>query len=186
MFLKKIKSKTGFSLIEIMVSTFMLVMIAAAFTLNYNSSNKRFKLVMEGHNVVSKIRAIQNDALASEIEIDNLGIYFETGSDEFIIFIDANGNDRYATSEKEETIKLEDGIEIESIRYVNQLDIEKHSASDLHIVFSGIESRANIASYSGGPNYVAEIDDYAILELKDGTSSKFIKLTTFGLIDLDN
>lgn len=124
---------TGFTLVELIVSIFIIVSLTALFTANYHSTNKRSQLNMAKQKLASDIRLAQNYSLGSKT-YDGVntpkggwGAHFALADPtHYIIFADKNapdGNQAYDAGEAIETKTLPFGVTINSLTPADTVDI---------------------------------------------------------------
>ena len=99
--------KSGFTLIELIVSIGIIAMVTGIFLANYSSANRRTDLTMTSQKMVTDIHMAQNYALglaryglsgSTNVPIGGWGIHFDLqnyGNNKYIIFADDNGNTVY-------------------------------------------------------------------------------------------
>ncbi len=84
----------GLTLIELVVSLFIISFVTAIFVTNYRTSNKRTDLVMTSQVIVSDIHRAQNNSLGlvkygGEIPAGGWGINFDlTNKNRYVVFAD--------------------------------------------------------------------------------------------------
>lgn len=104
------KGRPAFSLSELIVSLFIIVIITALFLTNYRDAEKRSDLTLSAQNLVSDIHLAQSYALglseyAGDVPVGGWGVHFDSATssaDRYIIFADTNGNQRYDAGEEDE------------------------------------------------------------------------------------
>lgn len=122
--------KTGFSLIELIVSIGIISMVTGLFLANYSSANRRTDLTMTAQKLVADIRLAQNYALglarygasgSTNVPMGGWGINFSKSREgQYIIFADDNGDTLYSLSEDDlskgaQITKLPTNVIIDSI-----------------------------------------------------------------------
>ncbi len=132
--------RSGFTLIELIVSISVIVMITAIFLANYRTATKNSDLRMTAQRVVSDIRLAQNYALGLASygpagmrtpPTGGWGIVFDLaslGNQQYIIFADDNGNQVFNGGEGEVAYgavvtKLPNNTIIDSISIGHRVDI---------------------------------------------------------------
>jgi prepilin-type N-terminal cleavage/methylation domain-containing protein len=103
--------KSGFTLIELIVSVAIMVMVTGIFLANYNSANRRTDLTMTAQKMVTDIRLAQNYALglaryggsgSLNVPFGGWGVHFDLqtyGTNKYVVFADDNGNKVYDSGE---------------------------------------------------------------------------------------
>ncbi len=180
-FLKYKKNNLGFTLVELLVSIFIIAIISGIFLANYNFAEKSSGLSMAAQKLVSDIRQAQNFALGLKEFKSNKpkggwGVYFRKNDNKYIIFADVNENGLYDTSELFKEIYFSRNLRI--------VDFDPHNGSvnDAQIVFIPPDPDIEI-NYSVGFN-----DEITIIlsTLESGsTNSIGVLLNIFGLIDVE-
>ncbi|MDD4271923.1 MAG: hypothetical protein PHF50_03930 [Patescibacteria group bacterium] len=175
---KQAKNLSGFTLIELTVSIFIVVMMSGLFMVNYHDTNKRSELGVIKQKLASDIRLAQNYSLGSKT-YDGVttpgggwGVHFDlTDPTRYIIFADKNapnGDQAYDASEAVETKTLPAGITIDSLSPADTVDI----------VFFPPDP---ITYINGLSNAAAEI----VLKENINNSTAQVSVNFFGLIDTD-
>jgi Tfp pilus assembly protein FimT len=125
------RSKSGFTLVEMIVITGIIVLLATLALANYRQGEKQYLLQTCKQGVISSLRQGQNMALSSlefegEVPAGGYGLYFSQNSDNFFLFADKNDDKFYnGLGEKVEEINLPQNIIIFNL-----------NPSPLHIVFT--------------------------------------------------
>jgi len=164
------KKLAGFTVMELMVSTFIITLISGIFLANYHSTNKRSELILVAQKLVSNIRLMQVNSLgavelANEVPEGGWGVHFNQGYSNYIIFADIDGDYIYDGNEEYKTISLPGNIIINSIDIGNSADIV--FAPPDPITYINTDPVTNVR-----------------IELTDGESSKTIEVNFLGLIDM--
>src|SRR3989338_367144 len=112
----------GFTLIELMVVTSIIVLLTALAFPNYRGGSQRLALQRSAHQLAQDLRRAEELALSSQQfggEVPKgYGIYFNRNqSNQYILFADLGDGDRQYTdsSEKVETITLEGKVVISAL-----------------------------------------------------------------------
>lgn len=158
----------GFSLPEVIVSLFIIVMITAIFLANYKGAEKRSDLTLSAQNLVSDIHLAQSYALglaeyAGDVPTGGWGLHFDTSassSDHYLIFADINGNQRYDVGEEDansggRTTYLSRNIRLSSFTHVTSpLDITFLPPDPITTIYgaSGTSTVADIVLIENGQN----------------------------------
>ena len=169
------KRRNGFTLIEMSVVLFILTFIAAIVFANYREGERQFALQRSAHKLAQDIRSVQAMAVASR-EIEGLfpkgyGIYFEeTGSNEYILFADVDGNGLYDEGDEEiKRLKLEQKV----------VFVEIFPGSPLTIVFQPPDPSVLISSGDG-----ISTSSSIFLNYQNG-AGKTINVNKAGLIEIE-
>lgn len=132
---KEDKKQQGFSLIEMLVVIFIVVLISATLIVNWRKNEKQYLLQRVAQNIVQDIRKMQDMALNGtkyENQIPySYGIFFDKNKKKsYQLFGDLNNppNNTYQPSDMEigAEVSIESGIEIDSL---------SSGAQNLNIVF---------------------------------------------------
>ncbi|PKM87092.1 hypothetical protein CVU83_03410 [Candidatus Falkowbacteria bacterium HGW-Falkowbacteria-2] len=125
---KKYAHKSGYTLLELIVSMSIITLLTGLFLANYHSSNRRTDVIMTAQTMVSDFRYAQANALGlikydGEVPAGGWGIFVTSDPQEYrkyIIFADENDDELYQDTESMtvlggRTIELSPNINIESI-----------------------------------------------------------------------
>jgi len=176
-------SSSGFTLVEMLVSVFIIAVITGIFLSNYHATNKRSLLINAVQDVAGNIKLAQSYSLGYKEyspgeSPGRWGVYFATTTpNSYILFIDRNlPSSYYDVGEEVMTIDLPEGISIDSISGSSVGDTENVS-----LVFWPPSGRTSI-DCSSSPDY-----DIAI-RFKESTSGtiKTILVNFLGLVDVIN
>lgn len=132
--------KSGFTLIELIVSVSVIALVTGTFLVNYNSTNRRSDLTMTAQKMVADIRMAQNYALglarygltgSLNVPSGGWGIHIDLqnyGNNRYLLFADDNGNHIFDASEAElsygaQITSLPSDIIIESVTSGTKADI---------------------------------------------------------------
>jgi Tfp pilus assembly protein FimT len=115
----KIKNSfAGFTLVEIMVSTFIMVMVLGLFLANYREINSQSKLINAAYQIAGDIRLAQSYSMGSVQlgtgvpPVGGWGIHFWANgtASSYRIFADNNSNQKYDSGEEIRIIQLPSNI----------------------------------------------------------------------------
>jgi len=100
----------GFTLLEIIVVTSIIIILSTVFILNYRTGEKQFALRRSAHQLAQAIRDVEEKAMSSqEFEDGSLdpvfpkggyGIQIEEGSGSYVMFADCDGDYEYDSEEE--------------------------------------------------------------------------------------
>lgn len=130
---KGTRNGAGFTLIEIMVTIFIIAMVSSIMVVNWRKNEKRYQLQMAVQGIIQNIRKAQDMALTgkkigSEDVPPSYGVYFDKqDADNYIIFGDKNGNNTYQPA---------DDISIDNISIESGVEISLPMGPNLNITFS--------------------------------------------------
>ncbi len=207
MFLKDIKNKKGFTMIELMTSISIMVVISTIVMVNFNSIGEKGKLKMTAQKIASDIKKTQGYALDYKVDSAGRGawgiafsrrqipMFWKYYNDRYHIFYDENGDGRFDISEIRETIFFDDDIRISNIgthfysfwplpgsnNYVDPADY-------IGVLFTPPDPRINICEWSlkfmPCPLF---LEDTARITISDGEGNEeHINVNAFGLVEVEN
>ena len=167
-------NKSGFTLIELIVSIAIIGFVTTIGVVNYRSANKSSVLQLEAYKAATDIRRAQNMALGA-IEFnfnpsarvpDAWGVYFDSASaDSYIIFADQDNNQIYNSG---------DGI-FATVNLKNNIVLD--ITGSVNVAFVPPDPTTYLNGLSGGE---------AGINLKDQAGNKYeIKVNVLGLIDVN-
>lgn len=159
----KFKNCSGFTLIEILASMFIIIMLTTLLLVNYHSTNKRSKLINAAQQVASDIRLAQSYTLGSKkfggsVPAGGWGIRFVQPN--FVQFFADTQPGAITNLLYYKNFTLPEGISLKS--------------NDVSIVFEPPDPTVYI---EGGASNV-------IIELTDGETDKSIEVNSLGLVDV--
>jgi prepilin-type N-terminal cleavage/methylation domain-containing protein len=172
---KRIVKNKGFTLMEVVVTLFIVVLMYGIIFINHRQSGQVLALQRSANKLAQDIRRVEQYAMAAtpnSVCMGNLnykygsGIYFDTGQpDQYILFADCDYTDIGYDSSIDspiETINLEKGITITSL-----------SGSPLTITFSPPDPKVTI-------NHAPP----AFIKLEAAGRTKTISVNEVGLIEI--
>jgi len=121
---KKIRSQGGFSLMEMVVSVFIIALMSGIFLANYRFGSSGTALKNTAEKMASDIRLAQNYCLGARdfngsSASGGWGVYVSKGTNTYIIFADQNQSGDRQTSEDYRAVSLPSDIEISNIAGVS-------------------------------------------------------------------
>ena len=131
---KKYLTQAGFTIMELIVSIFIIALISGILVVNYRGASQRSNLINVVQKAISDVKLAESYSLGSK-EYDGAmpaggwGIIFSLASpDSYIIFADENNNQQYDIGEADsakggKTIILPSGVSLDSINLGNRVDI---------------------------------------------------------------
>ena len=188
---KRVRSNlTGFTIIEILLVMFLIMIFTGMTLVNYKSGGKLFALQRSASKMSQDIRIAGQKALSSTkcVETgnnteDSYGAYFEKKSatidgKKYIIYVDANDSGEYENEIVDKTVG--DDIFLEKNVYISEIKIDGFSVDYVSINFQAPEPTVNII----GGNPVVSGDKVEITIAQEGETKTFIvKANTAGLIE---
>jgi type II secretory pathway pseudopilin PulG len=180
------KNLTGFTLIELIASIFIIMAMTSIFLVNYHGTNQRSQLNVEKQKLVSNIRLAQNYGLGSKTyngvktPSGGWGVHFDIADpSHYIIFADVDGDYTYNNNGNDmakETKALPAGVSINSL--TTTIGAIQQSVDKIDVIF-----------YPPDPvTYVnASASTKASIVLKENinNSTATVSVNSFGLIDTD-
>lgn len=169
----------GFTLVELLVVTSIIILLSAIILPNYRGIERQFALQRSAHKLAQDIRRAGEMAMSTKEFQGKVpagyGIYLKQGERDYLLYADTNppkGNEKYDGGDgKIETINLEKGVYIKNI-----------SPSSLSINFKPPIPTVKIKTGAGQDSASAVIT----LSLEsDSTKTKIIKVNSAGLIDVE-
>jgi len=127
---QKIKER-GFTLVEVLVSAFIIAILSTIMLINYRQSNRQYALLRSANKLAQDIRRAQQMAMgaqecpqkceggnpcpcAGQIPL-GYGIYLNAGGTNYLLYADRDGSENYSGGDTDiETIPLESGVSIQS------------------------------------------------------------------------
>ncbi len=94
------KNKKGFTLIEVLVASIIMVLLASMMLFNVRGGEKQLTLQRSAHKIAQDIRRVQEMAMSAKefngsVPLGGFGLYFDKiqlGPTNYLIFADLNGN----------------------------------------------------------------------------------------------
>ena len=183
--------KSGFTLIELIVSMTIITMITAIFLVNYKATTQRSDLRLTAQRVVSDIRLVQNYALGlmsygpnnlKKAPAGGWGIVFDAGSGEYSTFADVTPNRLLDLGEDDEAYgaihnQLPDNFIVDSIK-VKQAGGTIITAPKASIAFLPPDPKVFINAYE--ENQEVEV----VLKDKISGEIKTIRINFLGLAEV--
>lgn len=109
------KNSAGFTLVEILVVSFIIGLIAVTLIVSLRESNKESNLRFAAQNLVSVLKQAQTHTssgktIGGDVPAGGYGVYVQA-TDSYILFADKNDNGNYNSGEEVEIINLPEAIE---------------------------------------------------------------------------
>ena len=135
----------GFTLIELVVVTGIIVLLTALILPNYRAGDQQLSLQRATHKLAQDLRRTQEMAMSAQFSVatggevprGGYGIYFQepAGPKEYLLFGDADNDHQYGSGDYSvENIEIKEGIIISAI------ETDKGSESNLFIAFTLVDS----------------------------------------------
>ena len=115
------QNKSGYTLVETLVSVSIIAIISSIYIMGYKSYNQQGGVRLAGHVLASEIRIAQNSALSQREFNGNppaggWGVFFDLSKPtQYIIFADLNEDGAYDDGEAEKTGFLANGVKINAL-----------------------------------------------------------------------
>lgn len=178
--------KSGFTLIELIVSVAVIALVTGIFLANYNSTNRRTDLTMTAQELVADIRMAQNYSLglaryglsgSTNVPLGGWGVHFDLtnfGNNKYILFADDNGNKIFESDEANATYGAK-----ETVLPDNIIIVYLSSGNKADITFLPPDPITNITGSASGYEQVDIV-------LKDTTTNttKTIRVNYLGLVEV--
>lgn len=178
----KIKTKKGFTLVELMVSLAIIIILVSLAAANYNIGFSQNNLINAQSMVYQNIRLAQSYALSyrsyNDVLPENWGLYFAKGSSSVIFYADLNGDYEYNEGEADSFLG---GKEIALPRDIT-IDYISWSKESLNVLFE--VGSGEMTTFSLEAGYLDSLDWQ--VELKDFSYDvgKIISLSSLKGIDI--
>ena len=173
---KRTYRQFGFSMIEMLVVMFVVILVTIISLANYRSGQRKYVLTQSVQQMVSDIRKAQNMALSGFELADNYygyGICIDKDDPYYIIYGDVNGNSTYQPADDViETISLfPHGVEVQSVTPMS---------GTISIFFESPQPTTYING-NNAPGFSGTIT----LKIINSSLSNTIRVTTAGLIQVE-
>jgi len=163
-------TQRGFTLVELLVSIFIIVLMSGIILANYRQSGQQFALQRSANKLAQDIRRAQEMAMGAAEHAGcpadykyGYGIYLiATESGHYILFADCDNGEDYDSGEMVEDIKFESGVKIKTL-----------SGDPLTITFTPPDPKITISSPAP-----------ATITLGNDSQTKTITLNSAGLIEI--
>lgn len=178
--MKQLSQELSFTLVEILVSLFIIVLLVGIVFANYRQGGQQFALQRSANKLAQDIRRTQQMAMgASEYQGSVPARYgvelTTTNPDYYILFADNNDNGTYQPSPNPdvevETIPLEEGVKIDGLFTISP-------QTGLWITFKSPDPITEIRD-PGGPRSLGEIR-----LIGANNQTKTITVNSAGLIEI--
>ncbi len=183
--------KKGFTLVELIVVTSIVLLLSSIFLANYRAGGKEYSLLRAANKLAQDIRRAGEMAISTReckppptscpaaggVPTGGYGFYIDKSQDDrYFIYADSGTSpnpEKYTSGEEIETIFLETGVYIK--------DLQPTSAN-FSINFKPPDPTINIKDATGQNKDNMTI---TIALRTDPTKTKLIKVNKVGLIDID-
>ncbi len=200
---KKTKNtQRGFSILEVLVTLFIVGMITAVLVSKYGSFNSVIVLKNQAFEIASNLREAQAYALSNKVEggvlREDFGLYFDiTAPQEYILFRDSGDLTEYSKNaayydvgeEVSQPYILDSRFEISRIcvNIVSSSDTCPTTVDDLSVSFKRPNFDAQFSSVSGKSASVGLIDNVRIevSSINDATFVKTVIVSSTGEISVE-
>jgi prepilin-type N-terminal cleavage/methylation domain-containing protein len=175
------RRQSAFTLIELLVVVFIIVFLSVLVLANYRSGQMQYSLSQSTQRLVSDLRKAQNMAMGGvgiKGQYCGYGIKINYNEDptSYIFYADVSSlGCNYSDHEYDN-----DDHVVETVTLLRAISVQSTSPSPLDIFFQPPEP----ITYINASNTLGE-QGTIILEAKDASLSKTIKITTAGLIQVE-
>jgi len=179
-------NRSGFTLLELIVSISIMSILTALFLANYHSNNQRTDLTMAAQTLVSDIRYAQANALGlikydGEVPAGGWGVFFTSGGenlDKYIIFADENDDQLYTDTESLESL----GGRIEELPpniYISNITLDGVGVNSVNVTFLPPDPITRINTHSATGTVVE-------IRLKEtiNNTTKTVRVNFLGLAEV--
>jgi len=180
-------NQTGFTLIEIIISTIVISLLTAVLMANYHATNQRSQLNIVRQQIISDIRLAQNNSLGSKtyngaIPQGGWGLNIVNNTSNYTFFADTSGDHRYQSGEANQayggkTVNLPSNFNI-TLR-VTRVGSPSSGVGSLNITYEPPDPTITIcrpAACDGLVGYITITDN-------NTSQTKTIRINQFGLVD---
>jgi type II secretory pathway pseudopilin PulG len=178
---KNRQNNSGYTLVEMLVSVFVITLLTGMFVVNYHGASNSSRLSLAAQEMASNIRTAQNNSLGLVKYGDILpaggwGFYLDKAANQYYIFGDLDGNETYDNGENDKAngakiVTLPSGVVVDSITE------NSSSVNSINIAFLPPDPKVFMSGVEGG---LAQI----VLRDTDTQTIKKIEVNFFGLIEV--
>lgn len=184
----KINSEKSFTLTELLVSVFIISVMATILLANYRAGERLFALQNASHKLTQDFRRAQEMAMSAR-ETDGVipeggyGLYFDIDQPHhYILFADQDGERDY-----DDPLELVEDIEIdkkEMVEIKNLIHYQCPSATctNLSVTFTPPDPEVTMKVIWSGGSWTSV--DWSTIELTNGYKTQEIYINEYGLIHL--
>lgn len=188
------KGSLGFSVIEVLITTAIVGIVTAIVVIRYGAFNSAVLLRNQAYEVALSIREAQVFSVSirgnSGEFREPYGIYFaDAPTQQYLLFVDADGDGRYDSGEELETFTIDSRFAISDICLgasasiptdVSALDCGKN---DLSVTFERPDFDANMQSTSGFSSAVQ--GTIVLVPINGADAQRLINIRSTGLISVE-
>lgn len=174
----------GFTLIEILVSIFIISMISVISIASFKSYKRSSDVYSDALKLSSDLRKAQNYSLALKnfgstgFPAGGWGIFIDNVNGEYTIFSDNNNDKEYQTNEKFYTYATENAI-INNSTFTNTAGASSDE-SRAYITFEPPDPKINICKSGSDCNYKSLVVE---LKGKNSGENSFVRINNLGLVE---
>ncbi|KKR21084.1 MAG: hypothetical protein UT48_C0014G0018 [Parcubacteria group bacterium GW2011_GWE2_39_37] len=185
---KIIKNKSGFTIVELLISISIIGMVSVLFYNNYRATSRQNVLAAASHQLAGDFRAVQGYASGAKknngsVPKGGWGIYLATTSANYIIFTDDDESKDYnVVSELYRSVDLPVNVHVDKIEVTKWDGTPVVGSSTVSTVFLPPDPKTYITT-----DYRSDSTDNVLrLWLKDSINqtTRTILVNYFGLIDV--
>lgn len=186
------KNRSGFTLVEFLVSTAIIGVISTIFIVNVSKSTKDNEIFESIQVINDEIRDLQNLALSST-QGHAWGMYAEIGDSDFIIFSDDNDNTDYDGGEEVVTVNMPASVVFDGTAgfnnfvgwdYANNTMRDANAINYLRAFFYPPDSKVEIyLETNSGTVYQVSYTEFS-LRNTESLVEKEVRINNYGLFEV--
>jgi prepilin-type N-terminal cleavage/methylation domain-containing protein len=174
---------SGFTLIEVLTTMFIIVLLSGIIFANYRQSGQRFALQRSANKLAQDIRRAQEMAMSTKVHNGinppgGYGVYFKSSEpNKYIIFADINKDFNYDPGDGEmvEEINLKEEVKI--LQLAMSEDGDSTVTDPLYITFTPPDPAIKVNGYS---------PKFALIYLKIGEEIRLVRVNPLGLVTISS
>jgi prepilin-type N-terminal cleavage/methylation domain-containing protein len=143
MVFKHALSIKGFTLLEVIVSIFILGILATIMVVQLNNEDPVAELDRNARATVNVLQLARSYAMSGYQNIDSYGVYMYSNR-QYLIYADSNGNQRRDTGEEIINYYLDENISFDGIRDICFSQIGSAEASNTAIILQSTDTETEI------------------------------------------
>ena len=190
---KKLNNKKGYTLVELIISIFIIAIISSIVLANHRQGGASEELNAAAQNLVSEIRKVQSYALGYKefngaipnnggwgIRLTNIAVHLP---DEFILFFDEDDSNKSSFAEFYTDGKIGKNVEVENIVFggvPRSYFWAIYYPPDPDIILNGADHPTNPSMPS------PDFDEIEVVLRHISGKSKSIILNKYGLVDVND
>lgn len=182
----------GFSLIEVLITSAIIGIVTAIVVIKYGAFNSSVLLRNQAFEVALSIREAQVFSVSVRGDDnpsfrESFGVYVDMGAvpsptQQYMLFVDANVNDRYDTNEEVDTLTIDSRFEIFDVCLGDDSALDC-GLEDLSVTFSRPDFDAKMFSTPGASSN--QLGTIKLRGINDNSVVREIDIRSTGLISVD-